>query len=364
MIAGPFIHLKLLTVSPPAHDAHEVRLYATIRNEITRLPYFLDYYRKLGVDRFLFVDNNSDDGTTDYLLQQHDCHVWHTTDSYRAAKYGVTWQNHILDMYGVGHWCVVVDADELLIYPSCETVNIRRFCDYLDQSGAEGLYTFMLDMYHGSDMAAAVCEPGKPFMDICPMFDRDYHFVSRSFLDLLKLPNRPPPFPETEVIGGPRGRLFYPEQNTPRQWPRLKARLMGRALKLLAKVGLVSEDHVPHMASILFKVPLVKWAKGMVYFSSTHIMTPIKLADVTGVLLHFKFFADFHDRAVIEAARGEHDGGGRQYRRYASIMDANAGKASLRYEGSVEYKSSNDVMHNGLMHGSQTYEDFLRGQHI
>ena len=37
----------------------EIRLFATCKNEIMRLPWFLEYYRKLGVDRFFIVENNS-----------------------------------------------------------------------------------------------------------------------------------------------------------------------------------------------------------------------------------------------------------------------------------------------------------------
>ena len=41
---------------------NDILLFCTMRNEDVRLPYFLRYYRDLGVDHFLFVDNASDDG--------------------------------------------------------------------------------------------------------------------------------------------------------------------------------------------------------------------------------------------------------------------------------------------------------------
>ena len=45
--------------------------FCTIRNEQPRLPYFLKYYRELGVDHFLFVDNDSADATAEYLSLIH-----------------------------------------------------------------------------------------------------------------------------------------------------------------------------------------------------------------------------------------------------------------------------------------------------
>ena len=40
-------------------------LFSTLRNELVRLPYFLRYYRELGINHFLIVDNGSDDGDDD-----------------------------------------------------------------------------------------------------------------------------------------------------------------------------------------------------------------------------------------------------------------------------------------------------------
>ncbi|HBN31190.1 MAG TPA: hypothetical protein DD416_08215 [Rhodobacteraceae bacterium] len=39
---------------------HDILVFSTIRNEIDRLPYFLAYYRSLGVQHFLIVDRRSE----------------------------------------------------------------------------------------------------------------------------------------------------------------------------------------------------------------------------------------------------------------------------------------------------------------
>ena len=52
--------------------------FSTMRNEIIRLPFFLEHHRALGVDHFLIVDNGSDDGTTEYLAAQPDVSLWST----------------------------------------------------------------------------------------------------------------------------------------------------------------------------------------------------------------------------------------------------------------------------------------------
>jgi hypothetical protein len=46
--------------------------------------YFLDYYRKRGVDHFFFVDNDGDDGSRD-MAEQDDVPIWLTKCSYAKA---------------------------------------------------------------------------------------------------------------------------------------------------------------------------------------------------------------------------------------------------------------------------------------
>ncbi|MFN4100521.1 MAG: glycosyltransferase family 2 protein, partial [Pararhodobacter sp.] len=93
-----------------------ILLFATLRNEQPRLPYFLKYYRDLGVEHFLFVDNGSDDGSAEYLAEQPDASVWRTSASYKASRFGMDWMNALLRRHGHGHWSLVVDVDEFFVY--------------------------------------------------------------------------------------------------------------------------------------------------------------------------------------------------------------------------------------------------------
>ena len=91
-----------------------------------RLPWLLGYYRGMGVDRFLVLDNDSDDGTRDWLLAQGpDVHLFHTPASFAASGAGMRWINRLLDEHGSGAWCLTIDADEVLVYPHCETHRCR-----------------------------------------------------------------------------------------------------------------------------------------------------------------------------------------------------------------------------------------------
>lgn len=90
----------------------DVLCFSTLRNERVRLKYFLSYYRDRGVSHFFFVDNDSNDGSREYLAEQPDCSVWTTTSSYKRSRFGMDWVNRLLRLYGHQHWCLVVDPDE------------------------------------------------------------------------------------------------------------------------------------------------------------------------------------------------------------------------------------------------------------
>ena len=112
----------------------DVLAFTTPRNEKIRLEYFLKYYRRLGIDHFVMVDNASDDGSREYLADQPDVSLWSSTASYKRSRFGMDWLNALMRQYAHGHWCVVVDPDEFLIYPFCDTRPIPALTDWLDSS--------------------------------------------------------------------------------------------------------------------------------------------------------------------------------------------------------------------------------------
>lgn len=68
---------KRRDLRPVANRTADIRpsdllVFSTQRNEGVRLPWFLRYYREMGVNHFLFVDNDSTDGSLDYLASQPD----------------------------------------------------------------------------------------------------------------------------------------------------------------------------------------------------------------------------------------------------------------------------------------------------
>lgn len=125
----------------------DILAFTTLRNERLRLPYFLNYYRDLGVNHFLMVDNASEDGSREYLAEQPDVSLWSTTGSYKRARFGVDWLNRLQMRHGHGHWCLTVDPDEFLVYPFCDTRPLPALTDWLEASALRSFGAMLLDMY-------------------------------------------------------------------------------------------------------------------------------------------------------------------------------------------------------------------------
>lgn len=265
----------------------DILVISTFRNEDVRLPWFLDYYRQLGVGHFLMIDNASDDDGPALLSDQSDVSLWRSEASYKRARFGVDWMNWLGSRYGHGHWCLTVDPDELLIYPFCDTRPLPALTDWLDASSIRSFPAMLLDMYPKGPLGAQPYERGTDPLQIAEWFDSGNYVIER---------NRR--FGNLWIQGGPRARTFFAE--------------------------------TPELAPALNKIPLVKWHRKYVYVSSTHMLLPRGLNLVydewggekaSGVLLHTKFLDTFAPKAREELKRRQHYGASREYLAYAERME-------------------------------------------
>lgn len=264
----------------------DILMFCTLRNEKVRLPYFLNYYREMGVNHFLFVDNDSTDGSLDYLAEQSDVSVWHTRASYKRSRFGVDWLNWLQLKYAHGHWALVLDPDEFLVYPFCDTRPLRALTDWLDASSIKSFSAMLLDMYPKGRLDENPYQSGQNPLEIANWFDSGNYTMSRNKR-----------FGNLWIQGGPRARMFFGDK--------------------------------PEKAPALNKIPLVKWDRRYTYVSSTHMLLPRGLNQVydewggekaSGVLLHTKFLDTFTAKAAEELSRGQHYAASVEYKAYAESM--------------------------------------------
>lgn len=224
----------------PTPPSDGVILYTAMRDERGRLPWFFDYYRGLGITSFVVIDNGSTDGSLEYLRERQDVTLFSTPDSYVAALAGMVWINHLKSLFSRSGWALYVDADEALVYDGCETHSIPDLVESLELEGAEAFAGYMLDMFARDAMG-----PG----DESTMRPTD--FVSRYPWYLPNIRRNPA--------------MVCPYRNT-----------CGGARTVFS----TGEE--------LTKTPLIKSANGIAFLRSSHTVSPARLSEREGVLLHFK----------------------------------------------------------------------------
>lgn len=287
----------------------DILLLTCLRNERLRLPAFADYYRRLGVSHFLIVDNDSDDGLMDWAVEQADVSVWHTGASYRESNFGMLWVNDLLRRHGSGHWCVVVDSDEFLVYPRIETRDLHALTQYLEDDRRHCLHAVLIDAYSDRPLSETVLEEGADPFEVCPFFDRDGYIQREGW------GNGP------WVQGGPRLRVHFRDR--------------------------------PLEAPALNKIPLIRWKRHYHYRSSMHDAYPRRLnhahapgeVSTTGALFHFKMVASLRSKAEEEERRGQHYAGGREYARYRKEQESCFFEPGI----SMRYESSGQLAKLGIM---------------
>ncbi|WP_333816743.1 glycosyltransferase family 2 protein [Tabrizicola sp.] len=290
----------------------DVLCFLCLRNEAQRLPHFLRHHRALGVRHFLVVDNASTDGSAVLLADQPDVSLWHTPASYKESRFGMDWLTWLQMRHGHGHWCLTLDADELLVYPYWQTRPLPALTGWLEAQGRDSLGALTLDMYpEGPVSQGAVGQEDDP---ICHLswFDAGNYQVQVQ-----------PRMRNLWVQGGARARAFFAAD--------------------------------PRRAPTLNKTPLVRWHWRQTYVNSTHALLPPRLNQVyaadggeltSGVLLHTKFLPGITDRSAEEKARGQHFGDASQYAAYYDRLTADP---VLRCAASTRYTGWRQLEALGLM---------------
>lgn len=281
----------------------EIGLICVLRNEVARLPLFFEHYKKLGVDRFFMIDNDSSDGSAEVLRAEPRADVFFTKASYEASYFGIYWYNAIAQAYCRGHWLLMADADELFVYDGMETYDLKAFAAWLKSKGCDRAYAPMIDLYTSGDIG----ERSRRVVDILA---HDCWFDAKGY-EIVR-------YPAGWILrGGPRERLFNS-----------------------------GPDKHPHWVS---KYPFFFMEENTVLFDA-HFLFPWdrKYRGPDAALLHLKMLDDFVERSVINEWENQHAVGSRAYRiinqRIAEMPVLNA-----MYDGSRRYAGPDSLIGEGLL---------------
>jgi len=240
-----------IAAATSSYSDDEVAVAVPVRNERKFLGSFLTHYRRLGVTRFIVIDDQSSDGTVEYLSAQTDVDLWRSAVRYADAQRSILWREWIFNHYGQNKWYLNLDVDEYLVYQHCYQ---RPLADVVARLVAKKQFRMpapMIDFYPGQHSHATLSDDCFPW-EIANQFDATGYVIRQASSGW-------------SIKGGVRGRKF----------------------------GLSNQ---------LIKYPLTYWDAECSLSEGIHKPRPLKrnFGTIHGVLMHFKFFSDLKPK--VEAA--------------------------------------------------------------
>nr|WP_303396714.1 glycosyltransferase family 2 protein [Yoonia sp. 1_MG-2023] len=273
------------------------------------LPAFLPYYRGLGVDRFVFIDDQSDDGSRAFLQAQNDVVVlksgrrfgdkvpsvdvpWLPPSDNRRMQ--IMWRMLIQEKFACDTWALHVDVDEFLDLP--DGMNVQKLVNVAEAEGVEMLWAVMIELYPErlNDLPAT---QKNEVIDL----NADWFFDARQHIGLS---GRPIP---RMVYSGSRSRLLF-QYDVKRRGNWLKRNIRR-------KMGLK-----PPGAHAIRKPSFLRWRKGA-YMESPHAVDLIASQKVILPLRHFKFNAHMHARVNAAIKGGAYHNQSSDYKALADLFE-------------------------------------------
>ena len=302
--------------------------YAVVYNEMFYLPAFLDHYRGIGIEQFIFIDDHSTDGSRDFLAAQPDTVIVRPQmrfgDKLNGKRAGPQWKTLFAHEYLLGRWTLCVDADEFLV------LNSLHLNDILSRAEARGdvsLPAVMVDMYPAEMATLQGANAPTSFASMLhayPCFDRG------PYIDWREGALRP-----RVIFEGATARLLSEHGVARTQYSSLLVRLR--------------EFFSPGRSRSVFKVPLVKWQEGLKYLDSHTLNRPPSTVDGLA-LLHFKFTGSLRQKIDWAKERKSFSKASRGYFALEAMLAGAANRpGGLTYEGTCRYGSYRDLELAGIV---------------
>ena len=313
---------------------------ALLRNEMYFLPEFLAYYRNLGVQRFVFLNDRSDDGSFEYLREQPDTVVVESGRTYgeivdlppsisepnNGIRVVHLWRSLLHDMFAQDRWALQVDLDEFVRLP--DGVTFPELIGRLEKKHARAVWGVMLDVYP-NDIAALAKQGESGRLDMSSM----WYFDGQQHLQL-----RPEGTPRL-LHPGARARL-YRKYAVDKLYPVVETKKRKRIERLLRKSWLGLR---PMKYNALHKPILVKWGRNSCFLSS-HKTNLTTSADYLLPIQHFRFTGAVYRKIEMGLAENSYYRGSLDHRLLSELLRTmEARNGSFLYRKSRPVQSFNDL---------------------
>jgi hypothetical protein len=262
------------------------------------------------------MDNGSTDGTVEALRAYGD-NVTVLQTGLPFEEYQKYLKQYLVTRFGRDRWVLYVDIDELFDYPYSDVVDLSSFLRYLTGKSYTAVVAQMLDMFPEKPPSGQMSEPDEPLKELHRFYDIS-NITRQSYYSLRDSGNT----------------LASEEIEVHREG--IHKTVFGHHA-LLTKHPLMFIDE-----KISPIDPGPHWAGG------AHV------ADITCVLFHYKFTADFHDRVVRNAKEESYANDSAKYKKFLETLERDP-ELYIKRETAQELRDVNDLVDNQFLVVSRDY---------
>jgi hypothetical protein len=268
---------------------------------------FIEHYLSLGAAHIVLLDNDSNDRTVELASAYDNVSIFRCGLPF--AQYQLPMKRWLAREFCTGCWCLSVDSDELFLYPEAEEMQLPDFLHYLRSNSFTAASAHMLDMFADCSLQNVQSAPQDNVRKKYPYYDlEDIHEV----------------LPEVQVKLTRNSDLRCLRGG-------IRKTLFGSGNFLLTKTPLFFVDD-----------------DIQIFPQNEHFVEGVTIADVTGVLLHYKMLSSFREKAEDAVRRKNHWRNSLEYTLYLQGLDEKPNISPMSNSAS-KWQSTSELVDRGFL---------------
>jgi hypothetical protein len=308
------------------YNHEEFVVVCLVKNGAEYIKTFINYYQNMGARHFFFIDNGSTDETIALLKLYQNITIYETELPHK--KYECEIRRAIIEEHCKNGWCLCVDIDELFDYPFSEQISMKYFLRYLNLHQYTAVLSYLLDMFskeiefslekQEEDIVSKYC-----YYDVSKIKKTRYNSTFVSFTNYNQLSDKK----MKNYSGGIRRRVFKSKKS----------------------------DY------LLTKHPLIFIDSNIEPVVHPHFCNKALIADVNGVLKHYKFINTFKDKVIRSLKSKDYTYYAEQeYKEYLNVIQ-DKNRLSLYSRRSRKLENIEQLVRTNFLRVSKLYKTYING---
>jgi Glycosyl transferase family 2 len=298
----------------------EAAVTCVVKNGAYYIESFIEHYMEMGFSHIFFLDNGSTDDTLSIARRYSNVSASRCTLPINSHQR--LFKKHLAKRSVNNAWCLDADIDEFFDYPRSEVVSLHELLKYLNRNHFTAMLTQLLDMFSDMPLSYLTDEKSENVSEVYRYYDLG---------DVTKTSYRGS---ELAVKYASANRLT---KNEPLLcWGGVRKALYGNDC-LLTKHSLFFVDK---------KIDL---------FTHVHFANRASVADVSGVMLHYKLTSNALAMALQN--RDNFTQNSKTYGAFVSLLESGSDQ-TLKRGTTREFVNASELVESEFLSISPAYEEY------